>query len=107
MALRSSWASWAFQVTVVVWITRASRWAGLCGQLGGVVAPAAWYCRAPGSPPAPGVASSAARSLAGFSGRTTPDRRSPDRGDVGHYPPRQLRRRHVLAAESPSTRHDS
>ena len=41
MALRSSWASWAFQMTVVVRIIRAPRWAGPCGQLGGVVAPAA------------------------------------------------------------------
>jgi hypothetical protein len=38
MALRSSWA---FQMTVVVRIIRAPRWAGPCGQLGGVVAVAA------------------------------------------------------------------
>jgi hypothetical protein len=41
MALRSSRASWASQMTVVVRIIRAPRWAGPCGQLGGVVAVAA------------------------------------------------------------------
>ena len=40
MAVRSSWASWAFQVTVVVRIVPAPRWAGLCGRPGGVVAAA-------------------------------------------------------------------
>ena len=101
MALR--WASWAFQMTVVVRINRAPRWAGPCGQLGGVVAVAAVPATAralkrlaSGSVPSRagitacggGTVSSAARSPAGsaFSGRTTPDTRPPDRDDADHEP---------------------
>ena len=105
-------------MTVVVRIIRAPRWAGPCGQLGGVVAvPAAPATAralkrlASGLVPSRagitacggGAVSSAARLPAGsaFSGRTTPDTRPPDRDDADHEPSPQLRRRHVLAAEMP------
>jgi hypothetical protein len=100
MALR---LGWAFQMTVVVRIVRAPRWAGPRGQLGGVVAVAAVPAAAralkrlaSGSGTVPsrdqrlrrGTVSSAARSPAGsaFSGRTTPDTRPPDRNDADHEP---------------------
>ena len=51
----------------------------------------------------PGTAASAARppAVPAFSGRITPDTRPPDRDDAGHAPFPQLRRQHVLAAETP------
>ena len=118
MALRSSWASWAFQMTVVVRIIRAPRWAGPCGQLGGVVAVTAVPATAPALKR---LASGSVPSRAGITacgggpfhprrgrpqarpsaGRTTPDTRPPDRDDADHESFPQLLRRHVLAAEMP------
>jgi hypothetical protein len=118
MALRTSWASWAFQMTVVVRIIRAPRWAGPCGQLGGVVAVAAVPATARA---VKRLASGSVPSRAGITacggGPFHPRRDRPQARPSAGAPRRmrarrtammpimspspQLRRRHVLAAEMP------